>query len=250
MIDKFKLTLGAALVAVSQLAAADVAEVKVSDVTLSVSGGEWWYWLPTEVGWVAQTAGTSVGLQAPSFADSANGWHGNALSSSVTDGASLAVASKTAKTSGDLNGVSAEAKVDVSNGQAGWSFAKVIDGQIMVGGNATITVSMKLDSILASGAMSQANAYIELCSTDFTTDTCLPANFTEAVVFGDSAYAGPSMLTASWTNPGATTWAKMRIGLTASADSFAAPVPEPSTYALFLIGLAGIGFYGRRKPQR
>jgi hypothetical protein len=250
MLDKFKLTLGAALIAASQMAAADMAEVKVSQLTLSVSGGEWWYYLPGQVDWLSPTAATSVGLQNPSFQDSAIVWHGQAANSSVIDGSSQAMASLTAKTSSDMNGVSAEAKVDVSNGQAGWSFAKVIDNQIMVGGNATITVSMTLDSILASGAMSQANAYIELCSTDFTTDTCLPANFTEAVVFGDAAYAGPSVLTASWTNPGATTWAKMRIGLTASADSFATPVPEPSTYALFLVGLAGIGLYGRRKQQR
>lgn len=249
MLNKYKLVVGAVLVAASQMAAADMAEVKVSDVTLSVSGGEWWYWLPTNVDWLSQTAGTSATLQSPSFADSASGWHGDPLSSSVVDGASSSLASLTAKTSGDLNGVSALAKVDVSNGQAGSSFAKVFDGQIMVGGNATITVSMKLDSILANGAMSQANAWIELCSTDFTTDTCLPANFTEAVVFGDAAYSGPATLTASWTNPGATTWAKMHIGLTASAESLAAPVPEPSAYALWLAGLAGVGAIARRRRQ-
>lgn len=251
MPSKLKLTLGAALIAASQLAAADVAEVKVSDVTLSVANGGWWYYLPVEVDWVGLSAGTSVGLQNPSFLDGTTAWHGRTTGSSVMDGASLATASITARTSGDhLEGVTAQAKVDVSGGQAGWSFAKVIDNQILVSAGATITVSMKVDGILADGAMSQANAYIELCSTDFTTDTCMPANFAEAVVFGDSPYGGPSLLTASWTSPAAeNTWAKIRIGLTASADSFATPVPEPSTAALWLAGLLGAGALSRRRSQ-
>ncbi|MCE4539704.1 PEP-CTERM sorting domain-containing protein [Pelomonas sp. P7] len=249
MLKNFKFVVGAALVAASQLAAADTAEVKISNLSLSVSGGGWWYYLPTGVDWVPVSAGTSVGLSNPSFADSAAVWHGQAASSSVVDGASMATASLTAKTPNtNLDGVSALAKVDVSGGQAGWSFAKVIDNQILVANGATITVSMKVDSLLAAGAMSQGNAYIELCSTDFTTDTCLPANYTEAVVFGDTAYSGPSMLTASWTNPSTTanTWAKIHIGLTASAESVAA-VPEPSSMAMLLAGLAGVGIYRRRK---
>lgn len=251
MLNKLQMTLGAALLAASQLAAADVAQVQVSNVTLSVAGGGWWYYLPVEVEWVARSAGTSVGLQNPSFLDSATAWHGQAAGSSVADGASLALASLGAKTSADLDGVTAQAQVDVSGGQAGWSFAKVIDNQILVAAGATITVSMQLDGILASGAMSQANAYIELCSTDFTTDTCLPANYAEAVVFGNEAYGGPSVLTASWSSPAAdSSWAKIRVGLTASADSSATPVPEPSTTAMWLTGLLGAGALARRRRQR
>ncbi|MGQ3052252.1 MAG: hypothetical protein ACT6S0_10750 [Roseateles sp.] len=249
MLRKIKLSLGAALVAAAQLAAADVAEVKVSNVTLSVANGGWWYYLPVEVDWQPQSAGTSVGLQNPSFLDGTTAWHGRATGSSVMDGASMAMASMTARTSGNhLEGVTAQAKVDVSGGQAGWAFAKVIDNQILVAAGSTITVSLKLDSFLANGAMSQANAYIELCSTDFTTDTCLPANYAEAVVFGDMMYGGPATLTASWTSPAeANTWAKFRIGLTASADSFATPVPEPAAAALWLTGLLGVGAIARRR---
>jgi hypothetical protein len=248
LVKNIKFALGMALVAASQLAAADIAEVKVSNVSLSVANGGWWYYLPVDVDWVGKSAGTSVGLNNPSFLDSAEFWHGYAGSSSVADGASLAMASVTAKTSGDLNGVSAQARVDLSDGQSGWSFAKVIDNQILVAAGATITVSLKLDSVLAQGAMSQGNAYIELCSTDFMTDTCLPANYAEAVVFGNAAYSGPSTLTASWTSPTTdNTWAKIRIGLTASGESVAAPVPEPATYALWLAGLAAIGLYRRRR---
>ncbi|HEY8877988.1 MAG TPA: PEP-CTERM sorting domain-containing protein [Roseateles sp.] len=248
MIKNIKFAMGMALVAASQLAVADTAEVKVSNVSLTVANGGWWYYLPVDVNWVGQSAGTSVGLNNPSLLDSATFWHGYAGSSSVVDGASLATASMTSKNPGDLNGVAAQAKVDVSGGQSGWSFAKVIDNQILVAAGSTITVSLKLDSVLAQGAMSQGNAYIELCSTDFTTDTCLPANYAEAVVFGNAAYSGPSTLTASWTSPTTdNTWAKIHIGLTASAESVAMPVPEPSTYALWLAGLAGIGFYRRRK---
>ena len=248
MLDKLKYTLGAALIAVSQLASADVAAVTISNLTLSVSGGEWWYWLPTGVDWLSPTSGASTGLTSPSLDDSVVDWHGNALASSVQDGASTALAQMTAKTSGDMNGVTASASATALGGQSGWAFAKVFDGQIMVGGNATITVSAHLDSIYATGSMSQANAYIELCSTDFTTDVCSPLNFAEAFVDASSpAYDGPSTLTASWTNPGATTWAKMHIGLTASADSVATPLPEPASLALCAVGLAAVGFCRRSR---
>lgn len=247
MLKKTRWAVATALLALSGLAGAESAEVKISNLTLSVSGGEWWYWLPTEVGWVAPTLGAATALLSPSFDDSVVGWHGNALGSSVHDGASSAQALLTAKTSGDLNGVTAMASVTATGGQSGWAFAKVFDGQIMVGGNATITVTATLDSLLTSGSMAQANAYIELCSTDFTTDTCSPANYVEAFVDGATpGYHGPTLLTASWTNPGATTWAKMHIGLTASAESLATPVPEPTSMALWLAGLAGIGLYRRR----
>lgn len=248
MLSKTKLALGAAVIAAAQLAAADTAEVKISNLTLSVSGGEWWYWLPTEVGWVSPTSGAATGLVSPAFDDSAVGWHGNAFSSSVQDGGSIAHAQLTAKTSGDMNGVTALASVTATGGQSGWAFANVFDGQIMVGGNATITVTARLDSILATGSMAQANAYIQLCSTDFTTDTCDPANYVEAFVDASSpTYGGPALLTASWTNPGATTWAKMHIGLTASADSITASVPEPASVMLWLAGLTGMGLYRRRR---
>lgn len=248
MLDKTRFAVAAVLLSMSGLAVADMAEVKISNLTLSVSGGEGWYWLPTEVGWVSPTLGAMTGLLSPSFDDSVVGWHGNALASSVHDGSSTAQALLTAKTSGDMNGVTAMASVTANGGQSGWAFAKVFDGQIMVGGNATITVTTTLDSILASGSMAQANAYIELCSTDFTTDTCSPANYVEAFVDGwTPGYHGPTLLTASWTNPGATTWAKMHIGLSASAESLATPLPEPSSVALCLAGLAGIALCRRRR---
>ena len=240
-----KIVFALSLITASQLAAADMADVRISNLTLSASGGEWWYYLPTEVDWVSKTAGASVALLNPNVEDSIVGWHGNALGASVTNQLSSAEAGLTAKTSSDLNGVTAFASVHADGGQSGWAFAKVFDGQIMVSSNTTITVSATLDGIHASGSMAQANAYIELCSTDFVTDTCDSANYVEAFIDASSQhYSGPIQLTASWTNPGATTWAKMRIGLTASAVSVSA-IPEPATTALWLVGLAGMGISGR-----
>lgn len=253
MLNKTKFALAAALMAIAPLACADYAEVKISNLNLSVSGGQWWKWLPTDAGWLEPpTAGTIAGLSNPRFDDSATDWHAKALSSTVQDGASQAWSQMTAKTSDDINGVTALASVNVSGGQAGWADTKVFEGQIMVGGHATITLSAQLDSIKAIGNMAQANAFIEMCSIDPTVKEffcgALDYSYAEAFVDASSpAYSGPSILKASWTNPGDTTYAKMRLRINASAESVAAPLPEPATLALCAVGLAGAGFSRRRR---
>jgi hypothetical protein len=242
MLKSIRLGFGATLLAATQFAAAGAADVQLSNITLSVAGGEWWYYLPIDVDWVPLTAGASAALQSPAASDAMAGWHGRALGASAADGASFATATLGASAGGDISGVAASAHVVAENGQAGWAFAKVFDGQILVGGHATLTVSAIVDHISASGTTAQANAYIEFCSTDFVTDTCDVANYAEAFVDASSGpYSGSSVLTASWTNPGETVWAKMHIGLSASAETNLAPVPEPGTWVLMLAGLAGIG---------
>jgi hypothetical protein len=253
MLKSIKFGIGATALAAAQLASAGVAEVTVSNITLSVSGGDGWYYLPVNVNWLpTMTAGTSTALVFPAASDAAIGWHGSALASSVTEGSSLATATLTDSPSWNtdswnLDGVSASAHVIANDGQIGWAFAKIFDGQILVGGKATITLSATINGISASGSTAQANAYMEMCSTDFVTDVCDFANSAEAFVDGVSGhYGGPAILTASWTNPGdqgTSAWAKMRFGLTASAESLA-PVPEPATWAL---ALAGLGLVALRK---
>lgn len=251
MIKSIRLGIGALLLTAAQLSSASLAEVNISNISLSASGGEWWYWLPSDVTWLSETSSTAAALENPALsAVTPLTWHGNPLDSTVTDASGFASASITPTTSGDLNGVSASAKVVANDGQSGWAFANIFDGYVMVGGGATFTVNAILNNISASGSMSQANATIELCSTDFTTDVCEFDNYAEAFIDATSgAYTGPSTLAASWTNPGATAWIKMHLGLTVSANSDAvmANVPEPSGLALTLLGMLGLVVVSRRR---
>ncbi|NRF71708.1 PEP-CTERM sorting domain-containing protein [Aquincola sp. S2] len=252
MRKRFQFALGAALLAASQLAAAGIAKVGVSNLALSVNGGEGWYWLPHDQNWLQPTSSTAAALENPSLADSASGWHGAPYDATVIDASSFAKANIGAATGGNLlDGVAASAETAADAGHTGWAFAQVFDGYIMVGGNATITLSTTLTELFADGDIAQANAYIELCSTDFTTDICEPLNYAEAFVDATSGpYAGPMTLSASWTNPGATGWARMRIGLAASAETDAPnTVPEPGSFAMLLTGLGMVGLMRRHRGR-
>ena len=242
MFRTVRYVLGLALAAACLSALADSAEVKISNVSMSASQGQWWYWYPSG----DTAAGVSAELISPSFANAVTGAPGTAMNVSLTDGSAVAQAVLGARGAGlwDLQGASASAKVDASGGQAGWAFTNVIDRSILVGGgNTTFTISAALDSIQASGPMTQANAYIEICANG----SC--DSYAEAFVDGTSgSYAGPSILSATWTSPAAgdAVWVNVRFGLTASVESLA-PVPEPSTAALWLAGLGGIGVIARRR---
>ena len=256
----FKFALGTALIAAAQLVCADDAGVQISNLTIGTSGpqGWGWFWLPglDDKGnwpdWVAQSAGATVGFNNPSFNDAASGWHGQTLNASLTDAASHAQVSVLGQTISSLSGVAASASVTANGGQSGWAFAKVYDGLVLVGANMGITVSMLVNDIHVAGSMAQANASIEICGTDFTVDNCNPLNYVEAFIDGSSPnYSGPSVLTTSWTNVSSENgWARMRISLTASAESMSAPVPEPATTALWLAGLASVGAVARRRRSR
>ena len=244
-----KLTLAAALVATCRLATADVAEASISNINVSFAGGEWGGQLFKGVTWLPIPSAASASLDNPSFSDAVSGWQGDAMGASAAAAGSIAQAQLTATTSkstpSSLNGVSALARVDVTGGQSGSANAQVFDGLFQISGQSTITVTANITSLLVSGSYGQANVYIDFCSWN---DVCAPASYAEAFIdasFPD--YTGPTLLSASWTNPGATDFARMRIGLTVSAASVATAVPEPTTYALWLAGLAGIGFYRRRR---
>jgi hypothetical protein len=260
MLKKLKIALGAALVAASQLAMADVAEVKISNLKFEAFNGEWWADVPTWNTW-APPSGTTAHLDTPVFHHSTSGRQGEALTSTVTDGTSQAQATLTQGNGAwwdasvlTLNNVTALASVNAVNGQSGWAYANVFGGpvnggggQIQVGGNATVRVSLTIDSLKVIGDMAQAGVSIQFCTWD--TNVCDAASYAEALV--DSSwptYTGPSVLTASWTNPGPTTWARLHIGLNASAESVTA-VPEPSTYALWLAGLGAVGAITRRRRR-
>jgi hypothetical protein len=256
MLKTFKFAVGAALIAASQLAIAEMAEVKISNFKFEVFNGQWWAELPTWNSWEPQPSGTLAELYTPSFNDVVSGRRDENLTSSVTDGKSQAQASLLALGTDKLNGASAAAWVNVTNGQSGSAYVNVYGGppdsgggRVQVGGNATVRVSFTVDSFIAIGDQSQANASIEFCNWD--TKVCENANFEEAFIDGSSPpRSGPFTMTASWTNPGDSGYVGMHIGLSAFANSVAAPVPEPSTTALWLAGLLGAGALARRRRQR
>lgn len=242
MLKTFKFAVGAALVAATQLAVADMAEVTFSNVTMSVSQGQWWFWYPTG----DTAAETTAVLDNPSFSQTVSGPPGVGISASVTDGSAVALAQFNSGTAG-ITGVTGSASVTASGGQSGWAFTNVFDRSVLVGGsNTQVTFSFQLDSFKAIGPQAQANAYIELCDNVGT-----PCSYTEAFVDGTGVYTGPSILSATYTSPSAGdgVWVNMKLHFDAAAYSVAAPVPEPSTYALWLGGLAAVGAIVRRRRR-
>ena len=78
-------------------------------------------------------------------------------------------------------------------------------------------------------------------------------------VFGvqDSRETATLTLADSWLNALSTTPATAPISILSSTKSqdlvyggATAPIPEPSTYALMIAGLAGVGFVARRRAQK
>jgi hypothetical protein len=240
----------AALLAACGLALADSAEVKISNVSMSAVNGQWFYWHPGG----NSDAGVAVGLgpdpMNPSFQDAANVALGAPAAVSVTDGAAVAHAQLTARTGAwDVQGVTASVSVDASGGQGGWSSANVVNRSIWLGGRGTtLTVSANLDSLTASGPMSQGMVFIEICPNGICDVNSV---YAEAMVDGTSGlYSGPSFLSASWSSPINSDGANVlvRFGLSAAAYSVSA-VPEPSTYALWLAGICGVGVLKRRRSH-
>ncbi|MEO6276320.1 PEP-CTERM sorting domain-containing protein [Roseateles sp.] len=251
MLKTIQYAAAAALIAASQLAAADVAGVVLTDIKVAASGGQWWDVIFKDVSWLEPTAGAVAGLDDPATSDSKSGWHGNAMTASVSDYHGAATAGTTAATSGDFDGMTAFANAAATNRESVWAFSKVYDGKVLVGSGTTITVSAKLADIYASGTgTSQANASIELCGADFSNAAdalvnCVPMSFAEAFVDQSlPGYTGPSVLSASWTNDssdGAWTW--MRIGLSASVQA----LPEPTSAMLCLASLGAAAAVRRRR---
>lgn len=249
MRNTLKHTLAAAVMVACRLASADTAEASISNVNVSFFGGDWGGQLFKGVTWLPQPSGATAELNSPSFIDTAKGWQGDAMGASVASAGSFAEAKLTATTSSEtwnsLNGVSASAKVNVTGGQSGWANANVFDGLFQISAHSTITVTAVLSSLQVSAASGQANVYIDFCSWK---EDCAPASYTEAFIDASFPnYTGPTLLSATWTNPGEGDFVRMRIGLAVSADSVAAPVPEPSSAALWLAGLAGAGVVARRR---
>lgn len=241
-----------ALAGGATLASAGDASVSLSNLEYSVDGGAWWAWVVTEQTWVPETSGANAQMGSQ-VADGSSGWLGAPLSAQSAAGTSLAEANVTA--GGFGGGGAAEASVHANDpGQSGWAAADFFNGLVLLGSGTTFTVRATVDGIHASGADAQAFAFIELCGTDFTTDTCQDSGTAEAFATGTTGdYSGPTTLTATWTNPDIINsgWAKLQIGVSAVASADVLAIPEPASGSLMLAGMTLLlGVAARRSRRR
>lgn len=231
-----------ALAALSSLAWADTASVSISKLKVEivdlVPGDSVWPWavfFSGDPSWMSFTTLAGAHLESPS-ADQVNmGWLGSAQAAMLSTGSSQAQSGTTAGDLWSAAGPGAWALVNAVDGQQGWAYATLFNGRFLAGAETGFVVTATVDAIAATGTDAQANASIELCTSD---GACEAAGYSEALAFAGQNFAAPTTLRAAWSNASSdSAWGTMNVGVAAAATSQASPVPEPVTGSMLLAGL-------------
>ena len=181
-----------------------------------------------------------------------NGWIGTNRSASVGSANASVNASVTFSGTDLFSAGAASSFASASGGEMASATARLWDAAFMVGGRTRVVVTMTLDglSVAGNGGTASALASLGLWGSNGAGFMSAEAQAIDSLDFS-VAYSGPTTLSVNWDNP-STSLAVANISLLTSAQvlsAVAAPVPEPTTTALWLAGLAAVAGIARRRAK-
>lgn len=242
---------------------AATAEVSISNIKVTLVALDAEPWVTNNWPWIVQNTGAgwpaaaeSTGVVAD-LADAAqhsesNGWIGTSRSASVGSANASANASVTFSGADLFSAGAASSFASASGGEIASATARLWDAAFMVGGRTRVVVTMTLDglSVDGNGGTASAQATLGLWGPGGAGFMSAEAQSIDSPDFS-LAYSGPTTLSVSWDNP-LTALQVANISLLTSAQvlsAVAAPIPEPTTTALWLAGLVAVAGIARRRAK-
>lgn len=241
-------------------ASVSISNVKITLVALDAEPwvNNTWPWIvySTEPSWLTSVESTGVMADLTDAAQhtESNGWIGNSLHASV--GSANASANASVTFSGkelDKNPAAALSFASASGGETASATANLWNAPFMLGQRSRLVVTMTVDglSVAGNGGTATALASLGVWGPGGANFTSAEAQAIDSPDFS-VAYSGPTTLSVSWDNPSSTDGAFGQISLLTSAQvlsAVAAPIPEPTTTALWLGGLVAVAGIARRRAK-